>query len=166
MDILLLVQISSKLSIKIYHEDIIVLLSNESNIPYTVSKGSQLVQLLIILLPKYHFEEASTLTSTYCDKQGCGSTGVDLLPEHYIADDSQHPAAAAKLSDTSNKLFDDDPVQYNVICSSYSFFTTETISIPVRGTHPTQGLGLSPCNQFKNTVIIKFIHPGQSPRNI
>ena len=43
---------------------------------------------------------------------------------------------------------------------------TESITIPIRGKHPTQGLGLSPCDHFKDRVVISSVHPGTSPRNI
>ena len=53
-----------------------------------------------------------------------------------------------------------------MVCSPDPFLATETIRIPVRGTHPTQGLELSTCDQYKNKLVIKLWHPGTSPRNI
>ena len=148
-----------------YRGDIKVLLSNESSVPFTILTGSRIAQLLILSLPTCHFNETTVLSKTDRDKQGFGSTGIDPIP---IIDDKDFPpaAAAAKLNDHHDDLIDDDPIQYNVVCSPDPFLTTETIRIPVRGTHPTQGLELSTCDQYKNKLVIKFVHPGTSPRNI
>ena len=148
-----------------YRGNIKILLSNESNIPYRVDLGSRIAQMIVLSLPICTLEQTDELTFTDRNKNGFGSTGVNpILPRN--TDNGSPPAAAAAKIDSSDQHLDDDDIKYNVVCSPNPFMDTETISIPIRGSHPTQGLVFSDCETFKDKVIIKYVHPGTSPRNI
>ena len=151
-----------------YRGNIKVLLSNESSDSFTVEQGTRIAQLLILSLPTCQLEHTTNLSSTTRGKDGFGSTGTDILPIPLpTANDMSPPAAAAAtLHDNNVDDFDDEPIKYNVICSSNPFMNTEVITIPIRGSHPTQGLGFSDCPHFNNKVIIHSVQPGTPPRNI
>ena len=125
-----------------------------------------IAQLIIYKLPPMQLTEANTLTHTNRDKHG--STGTHKVQKHIsdtIETDFTTPAtaAAARLSDT-NLPSKDNHEAYNVVCSLDPFENSETITIPDRGIHETQGLVLAPCIIFyKNKVCIIAVQPGTSP---
>ena len=152
-----------------YRGEIKVLLSNESNKSFTVSPGTRIAQMLILQLPTCTLEESPELPPTFRHNKGFGSTGTTTIvtPPNHIY--SPPAAAAAKINETTicQATADDNcDAKYNVICSPDPFINTETIRIPLRGRHPTQGLVVTPCDNFTNRVVISSIQPGTSPRNI
>ena len=144
-----------------YRGELKILLSNESSTTYTFDKHTRIAQLVIFKLPQLSLEQVDQLSVTQRDKGGFGSTGLQAL--HHSTNTPSQPttAAAAQL-----RIDDDDHVPYNVVLSEDPFQDQETITIPVRGKHPTQGIILTSCDVYDGRLIISAIQPGTSPRNI
>ena len=155
-----------------YRGELKVLLSNESSVPFEIKKHTRIAQLIIFQLPETFMHLTDSLSKTKRSTGGFGSTGSSTLPN--INNDQNMPstAAAATTIDSTqppnSNIHDDlnDHTPYNVVLSPDPFEDYETITIPVRGKHPTQGIMLHPCPNFKGRIIIQGIQPGTSPRNI
>ena len=93
-----------------YRGEVKVLLSNESNIPFQVTTGSRIAQLLILTLPECMFEETDQLSDTIRNKAGFGSTGTNKITFPTDTFDALPPptAAAAKIQDDIGDIFDNE----------------------------------------------------------
>ena len=150
-----------------YHGDIKILLVNESDTEFHVATGMRIAQLIILHTPTIKIEETQQPTKTKRDTKDFGSTGTHKITSRHtpVEHDQLSPhAAAAALVD--NDITDDNILPYNVICSDDPFTDFETITIPVRGQHTTQGLILKECPYFENRIVINSVQPSTSPRNI
>ena len=150
-----------------YRGELKVLLSNESDEVFSVTQGMRVAQLIIYKLPILELDESTILPTSVRNKQGFGSTGTNEFLEHVNKTkptlSPPSAAAAAQLEVTNAQDYDHEA--YNVVCSSDPFQDSETITIPIKGKHKTQGLTLALCDIYKNKVHIIAVQPGTSPRN-
>ena len=144
-----------------YRGELKVLLSNESSNDFKIPKHTRIAQLIIFEIPQLPLKRVTQLSTTKRDKSGFGSTGLQPLPNATKITPQPTTAAAAQLH-----VEDDDHIPYNVVLSNDPFQDQETITLPVRGKHPTQGLQFTPCDVYTNRLIITAIQPGTTPRNI
>ena len=73
----------------------------------------------------------------------------------WLIETNQSTAAAAQINDSpiphiKSDASNGDHIPYNVVLSNDPFQDYETITIPVRGRHPTQGIQLIPCEIYKD----------------
>jgi dUTP pyrophosphatase len=119
-----------------YTGDITILMSNNTDEPYTINIGDRIAQMVIynITHPKIH--QGATLPSTARWPQGFGHTGYT----HTVGDSqvcmARHLPASHPNADTRS--------QYNIWLSTHPFHKILSIKIPVSGSHPTLGMVLSP----------------------
>ena len=109
--------------------------------------------------------------TTKRNRDGIGSTDLTSLPCNHPHNITNKPttSAATTINITSKPQYehdDDNHSAYNVVLSNDPFQDFETITIPVRGKHPTQGIMLIPCTIHKDRFIINNTKPGMSSRNI
>ena len=157
-----------------YRGEVKVLLSNESDKTFSVTKGMRIAQIIIYKLPIMQLSETTTLTQTKRDKNGFGSTGTHDILQHVTKHNDMNSlrpttAAAASLNDNNEDVISpehDDHEIYNVLCSPDPFEDCETITISIRGKHETQGIILAPYDVYSNKVKIVAVQPGTSPHNI
>ena len=166
-----------------YRGEIGIVLANDSNEDYTISRGDRIAQIIIHQLPVINVEITDKLTPT--DRAGgFGSTGKSTLtPSHNRVkpfetnltnmspsqvDDLLHSASPATIN-TTIKLDNDDEITIptcNVELSGDPFLDQETIHLDIRGNHPTQGLLLESSPDWQGRVIISGCHPGTTGRRI
>ena len=112
-------------------------------------------------------QEVDVLSPTKRDKQqGSGSTGIQPLQDIITKDifDKPPPTAAAAVlkqprGNITTTWADDinDHTPYNVVLSDDPLTDNETITIPVRGKHITNGLLLQPWDVFKDRIVINRV---------
>ena len=162
-----------------YRGEIGVVLTNEGDKPFHIHRGDRIAQLIIKQIPKMKVQVVEQLSDTNRSSGGFGSTGVSHLHQH------QHPTTTTLQQTTTPSQFDnllqptihqlntssiqDDDLHIphcNVELSSDPFYDKETITLKIRGKHPTQGLNLISSNDWDGRIVIDGCQPGTPGRRI
>jgi dUTP pyrophosphatase len=110
-----------------YRGNVHVLLHNSSETPYHIQIGDRVAQLIIYPIDTPAVIPAAvTVQTTECADKGFGSSGISAKVRTVIT---------AK----------EDILQYNLCLSQDPFDDTLTVSIPIKGDHPTLGMLMEYC---------------------
>jgi dUTP pyrophosphatase len=113
-----------------YTGNVIVLLQNNSNVPYSITKGDRIAQMVIYCISQPEITTVDSLHTTTRGDKGFGSTGQQQIPiihrttaptmEQIIQEDGIAPPSI---------WLSGDPVHHRM-----------DITIDIKGLHPTLGL--------------------------
>jgi len=142
-----------------YRGNIAVVLHNSSDTPFRVKIGDRIAQLILHHIAEPTIQECSELDATTRDNGGFGSTGYEAeapvihhldargttIPPNIL---DANPAAIPPqtVQEFTECILRDDGIKpYEIWLSSDPFDQTLTVSIDVKGDHPTLGLVLTRC---------------------
>ena len=165
-----------------YRGEIGIILSNDSDSDFTINRGDRIAQMVIMELPQINIEVTDKLSATQRNQGGFGSTGINTINEskptqlqHLSPTDvddllptiSTTQASPTKQTITCKHIDDDDFLPTcNVELSPDPFLDSETITLTLRGLHPTQGLILEESQLWDGRINITACEPGTAGRRI
>ncbi len=130
-----------------YTGNIQVVLKNNADGPFTITKGDRIAQLILYNIAHPTIQETDTLHSTDRGDSGFGSTGM---------------APQITLANATTSIYDDlihmDGIKpYNIWLSTDPFQHRLTITIDVKGDHPTLGLVLGTSHHQGRMQLVDII---------
>jgi deoxyuridine 5'-triphosphate nucleotidohydrolase len=151
-----------------YRGEIFIVMSNNGESAYNVKAGERIAQLIIVKDPMVTVEVNDSLATTARNTNGFGSTGVtkigDKMNTHKMRSSTpvehmHHSPSSTTAAAATMQGGDQEPV-CNVDISHDPFNDRQTVTIVVRGNHPTKGLVLDDSETWNDHVIITTCKPG------
>jgi dUTP pyrophosphatase len=113
-----------------YTGNVIVLLQNNSNVPYSITKGDRIAQMVIYCISQPEITTVDSLHTTARGDKGFGSTGQ-----------KQTPIINRTTAPTMEQIIQEDGiVPPSIWLNGDPFHHCIDISIDIKGLHPTLGL--------------------------
>ena len=145
-----------------YRGELIIIMSNNGHEPIKIECGDRVAQMVISKDPTVTYQVQHELSATARNKKGFGSTGTKRIQPMRQAKQPKTEAVAKMVDKTDY----DDMSHMQVALSSNPFDDEQSISFHTRGKHPTQGLKLQQCSQWKDRILILGCKPGTATAKI
>ena len=143
-----------------YRGEVMIIMSNNGTEELHIDKQERVAQLLIVRDPTVTLNVAHNLGSTVRDSGKFGSTGRHIIGSK---DHEATTAAAASLMDNTEC---DSESHHLVNLSANPFNDEQEIYMTSLGKHPTQGLVLQECPEWKDRIIITSCKAGTAGAKI
>ena len=143
-----------------YRGEILVIMSNNGSKDIHIKQGERMAQLCLVKDPSVTISVSHDLNATQRNTGKFGSTGITTITPSSFTPTT---ASAAALSDTTTVSGHE---HQQIELSTNPHYDTQDITMTTLGKHPTQGLILKECEEYKNRVIITSCKPGTAAAKI
>ena len=141
-----------------YRGEVFVIMSNNGDENINIDKGERMAQLCIVKDPSVIITVSHDISSTKRGDGKFGSTGKTSISPNNFASTTASAATIHSIKDTQS--------HHQIELSTSPYFDTQEISMTTLGKHPTQGLILKECEEYKDRVIISSCKPGTAAAKI
>jgi hypothetical protein len=119
-----------------------VLLYNDSTVPFQVNQGDRIAQLVIYNIEQPKIQETQQLDDTARGTKGCGHTGINKHPTVRTLHPNVTDDGNCHMLDKTLKQIEaiEGIKPYNIWLRPDPFHKHLTIYIPAKGSHPTLGM--------------------------